>query len=261
MCGGFQPGFSIIRISRTPRGPETPSTLPVWSPDKSLTMYSTAGAMPSGPRRHSGILDIARQVCGHAGQRARRQRPDPDVVFAALDRQHVGQAPDAALGGAVIALAEIADQARGRRGIDDDAAAVLAHPAEHRLGDAERALQMHLQHLVPGGFGGLGKGLVEQDAGIVDEDVGAAEMLDGVVEHRLAARHGRDVGAVGDRAAAFRLDRIDDLLRHRDIGAGAVARAAEVVDHHSRALAREQLGVGLTEPAARAGDQRHLAVE
>jgi len=24
--GGFQPGFSIIRISRTPRGPETPST-------------------------------------------------------------------------------------------------------------------------------------------------------------------------------------------------------------------------------------------
>ena len=53
--GGFQPSISIIRISRTPRGPETPSTLPVWSPDKSLTMYSTAGAMPSGPRAALGF--------------------------------------------------------------------------------------------------------------------------------------------------------------------------------------------------------------
>jgi hypothetical protein len=35
----------------------------------------------------------------------------------------------------------------------------------------------------------------------------------------------------------------------------------EVVDHHRRTLAREQLCVGLTEPAARAGDQRHLAIE
>ena len=40
---------------------------------------------------------------------------------------------------------------------------------------------MHLQHLVPGRFRGLGEGLVEQDAGIVDQDVGAPEVLDGVV--------------------------------------------------------------------------------
>ena len=120
---------------------------------------------------------------------------------------------------------------------------------------------MHLQHLVPGGFGRLGKGLVEQDAGIVDQDIGAAEMFDRVVEHRLPARDGGNVGAVGDRAAALGLDRVDHLLRHRRVAAAAVARAAEIVDHDSRALAREQLCVGLTEPAARAGDQRHLAVE
>src|SRR6185437_7040994 len=53
--GGVQPSISIMRISRTPRGPETPSTLPVWSPDKSETMYSTAGAMPSGPRAAPGF--------------------------------------------------------------------------------------------------------------------------------------------------------------------------------------------------------------
>ncbi|MGY4312175.1 hypothetical protein ACVWW1_001478 [Bradyrhizobium sp. JR3.5] len=132
---------------------------------------------------------------------------------------------------------------------------------KHRLGAAEGALQMHLHHPVPVGFLGLVEGLVEQDAGIVDQDVGAAEMLDGVVEHRLAAGQGRDVGAVGDCAAALGLDRIDHLVGHRLVGAGAVARAAEVVDHHRRALARKQLCVGFTKSAAGARDQRHLAVE
>ena len=41
----------------------------------------------------------------------------------------------------------------------------------------------------------------------------------------------------------------------------AVARAAEVIDHDRRAFAREQLCVGLTEPAARTGDDGDLAVE
>src|SRR6185437_3392423 len=149
-------------------------------------------------------------------------RPDPDVVLAALDGEHVGKAPDASLGGALIGLAEISDQAGGRRGVDDDAAAILAHPAEYRLSAAERALEMHPDDLVPGGFAGLGKGLVKQDARIVDQDVGAAETPDGVIEHRLAAGHGRNLRAVGDRAAAFGLDGVDHLLRHRRIPATAV---------------------------------------
>ena len=123
------------------------------------------------------------------------------------------------------------------------------------------ALEVHPDHLVPVGLLGLGEGLVEQDAGVVDQDVGAAEILDGVVEHRLAAGDGRDVGAVGDRPAALRLDRVDHLLRHRLVAAGAVARAAEIVDHDRSSLAREQFGVGLTEPAAGSRDDRNLAVE
>ena len=120
---------------------------------------------------------------------------------------------------------------------------------------------MYLDNLVPIRFRGLGKSLVAQNAGVVDEDVGAAKILDGVLEYRLAAGHGRDVGTVGDRAAALGLDRVHHLLGHRLVGAGAVARAAEIVDHDGRALAREQSGIGLTEPAACACDQRHLAVE
>src|SRR6185437_11916367 len=68
-------------------------------------------------------------------------------------------------------------------------------------------------------------------------------------------------GAVGDRAAALGLDRVDHLLRHRLVGARAVARSAEIVDNDRRAFAREQSCVGLTEAAARARDDGHLLVE
>ena len=120
---------------------------------------------------------------------------------------------------------------------------------------------MHLHHLVPGGFGRLGKGLIQQDAGIVDQNIGAAEILDGVIENRLAASHGRDIGAVGDGAAALGLDRLDHLLGHGLIAAAAVTGTAEIVHDNRRAFARKQFGIGLAEPASRAGDQRDLAVE
>src|SRR5690242_21725931 len=41
------------------------------------------------------------------------------------------------------------------------------------LGAAEGSLEVHPDDLVPVGFLGLGKGLVEQDAGIVHQDIGA----------------------------------------------------------------------------------------
>ena len=120
---------------------------------------------------------------------------------------------------------------------------------------------MHLDHLVPVGLLCLGESLVEQDAGVVDKDIGAAKVLDGVVEHRLPAGYGRDIGAVGDRPAAVRQNRIDDLLRHRLVGAGTVAGAAEVIDHDGSALACKQLCVGFPQPAASPGDQRNLAIK
>jgi hypothetical protein len=120
---------------------------------------------------------------------------------------------------------------------------------------------MHLDHLVPIGLRRFGKGLVAQDAGIVDENIGAPEMLDSVVEDGLSAFEGGDVSAIGDRAATFGLDRPHHLLRHRQVGAGAVAGPAEVIDDDRGPFAREQFRVGLAQPAARARDQRHLAVE
>ena len=53
----------------------------------------------------------------------------------------------------------------------------------------------------------------------------------------------------------------DGELQEGWTGPEAVTRAAEIVDHDGRALAREQFCVGLTQSAARTCDQRHLAVE
>ena len=62
-------------------------------------------------------------------------------------------------------------------------------------------------------------------------------------------------------AAARRDDLVDDLLRGRGVGAFAAGAAAEVVDDDRGALAREQQRVAAADAAARAGDDRDLAVE
>src|SRR5579871_115905 len=54
------------------------------------------------------------QILGHARQCAGRHRPHPDIVTAALQRQHAGEAGDAGFRRAVVGLAEVADQARTR---------------------------------------------------------------------------------------------------------------------------------------------------
>ena len=66
---------------------------------------------------------------------------------------------------------------------------------------------------------------------------------------------------VGDGLAAGRLDLVDDALGRTLVAAGAVDRAAEVVDHDQRAARRQQQRVLPAEAAACAGDDRHLAVE
>ena len=120
---------------------------------------------------------------------------------------------------------------------------------------------MHPDDLIPIGLVGLGEGLVEQDAGIVDEDIGAAEMRDRIVEHRLSTGRRRDVRAVGDGFAPGRDDRIDHRLRHAFVRTRAVPRTTEIVDDDRCAFFRKEFSVGLTESAARARDDRNLTVE
>ena len=86
-------------------------------------------------------------------------------------------------------------------------------------------------------------------------------MLHGSLHHRLGGRLVGDRAVVGCRLATCGPDLLDHALGHGGALAGAVPRAAEVVDHHRGALLRQQQGVRPPETPACTSDQRHLAVQ
>ena len=201
------------------------------------------------------------EVLGHAREGDRGDGVGLDVVLGALDGEHPREADETHLGGAVVGLAEVAEDARRRRRRDDPAVALLAHVDPRRLGDVERAAEVDVEDGVDEVGGEVLERLVAEDAGVVDDDVDAPEGVDcGLHDRRSALGRGDRVG-VGDRFAAGGLDLVDHLLRRPGVGAGAVDRAAEVVDHDQRTAGREQQRVLTAEATTRPRDDRHLAVE
>ncbi len=101
---------------------------------------------------------------------------------------------------------------------------------------------------------GLGRAGPADDAGVVDQHVETAEVLERGFDQGLRPRCGGHVAVVGDRLATGG----DDLTGHRvgDSGVRAlpVHRTAEVVDHHAGASRREKERIGTAEPATRSGD-------
>ena len=190
-----------------------------------------------------------------------------DAVAGQLLRADLGERGDAGLGGAVVRLAGVGEQARrGRRvddrGVDGLAGLGLLPPVGGRpAGGDEVALHVDLDDRVPLLLGHVDEHPVAQDAGVVDQHVEVAEGLDGAVDEALAALPVGDVVAVGDGLAAHGLDLLDDLLRGGQVGPGAVLGAAEVVDHDLGALRREQQRVLAADPAPGSGDDGDAAVK
>ena len=90
---------------------------------------------------------------------------------------------------------------------------------------------------------------IDRVAGVVDEDVDPAPFADDVGDE-LVGNAG--LGQVAGEDERLAVDLGGGLLR--DVG-------IEVVDQHLRALRREQLRGRPADPAGRAGDDRHLAIE
>ncbi len=103
--------------------------------------------------------------------------------------------------------------------------------------------------------------LVAQDAGVRDQDVDLAEILEGRVDDLLAAFEGGDGVEAGDGVRAERFDLLDDLAGSGIRGARSVGRTAEIVDHDTRPAAGQVQGIGSSDTAAGAGDDGDLAVE
>ena len=203
---------------------------------------------------------LGEQVFGHARAGNGRDRVDLDVVLRAFQLQRLGQAGEAELGGTVVRLAEIAEQAGRRSGHQHAAIGLFAHGFPHCLGDVRRTVEVHVDDEFEVVHRHLGEGLVTQHAGIVDDDMHAAPLLLGVGDHLFHLLVFSDRAAVRHRFAAGFLDFLDDLQRHVRM-AGAVARTTEIVDHDLGAAAGEFECIFATQSAACAGDDGYLVLE
>ena len=106
----------------------------------------------------------------------------------------------------------------------------------------------------------LGEAFIAQDAGIVDEDMNAAPGVLGLRDHFHHLVIFGDIAAVRHGGAARRLDFLDDFERCVRM-AGAVARAAEIVDHDLRTALCQFDRIGAAQAPARPRHDRHLAFE
>src|SRR5271167_3228172 len=136
--------------------------------------------------------------------------------------------------------------------VNDGATLVAAHQRNRRLGTEDVAHQVDVEDLFPARRARLVDLLVFADAGIVDEDVEAPELLRGTVDEVEACGLGTNVS-----------------LREGDLGAGGLelgrhalaALAVPVAECHARALGNETPDRRLADPRCPARHRCNLAVE
>jgi hypothetical protein len=137
---------------------------------------------------------------------------DPDVGLQ-LDAQGLRPAVHPPLGRRVGGEAGRRDATSNRGDVHQVAAAIRAELVEEDLGDCHRAEQVGLDH-APVLLALVGReGRRQHDAGVVDEDIRAAEVplhALGGSDDRLAVR---DVGFDGDRAVAELVGKRLDAVR------------------------------------------------
>ena len=122
--------------------------------------------------------------------------------------------------------------------------ACLRHLPRGGLRAQERALQVDPQHPVEVLFGQVEELGGVDDAGVVDEDVDATEVRDGVVDQRFARGPVADVGLLVERIAAGGRDRLHD---------GTAADFVDVGDDDARTGLGEGAGAGRADALRCAG--------
>ena len=182
-------------------------------------------------------------------------------MLGAFQRQRLHEADQRQLGGAVVALAEVAVQPGGRGGHQDAPVFLRHHVRPGRLDQVHGAHQVHIQHQAEIGQIHLGEALVAQDAGVADQRVDAAPGVQRLLHQGL---HGLEIGdgsAAGHGLAAAGADFLHHALGGGGRAAAAVHRAAQVIDHHLGTALGQRQRMQASQAAAGAGDDGHAARE
>ena len=146
-----------------------------------------------------------------------------------LPGQRLGEPDQAGLGGGVVGLAEVADAADDAGDVDDPSPVAGRHPLDEMLGDVEDAGQVGVDDRVPHLPVHLAERPIPGDAGVVDQDVDAVEVVAEAGAHGLDLAAHPHVEGVGAGPASEFTDLAANRLggfsagetgAHRDVGAG-----------------------------------------
>ena len=176
---------------------------------------------------------------------------DLDAPGGPLVGKGLGELGDASFGGRVGGNADASLEAEERGDVDDLAVASGDHVAGGQLRELEGAGEVDLEDALPVFESYLFGGGAMDGAGVVDEDVDAAEGGDDLTEEVLGAAGAGEVGLEGLRGAACGFDSVG----------GVVGGAAIAVAGYGGSGLREGDGDGGSEAAGGAGDEGYLVVE
>ena len=137
----------------------------------------------------------------------RRNDIRQNIILGALLRQGLRKPNLAQFGRGVIRLTKASKQTRGRRSIHNPAVLLLPEVGPGSLGALVSAIGMHTVDQVPVLVLHVLEADIAQDPGVVDEDVDAAEVLDGRVDDGLAVL---DAVVVGGSVSTGGFDLGDD---------------------------------------------------
>ena len=127
--------------------------------------------------------------------------------------------------------------------------------------DIEAALEVDIDDAVPVLLGHAVEDAVAQDAGIVDDDVDPAELIDRLLDDPVGAVPFGDAVAVHHGLAAGAADFVDDLEGRAAVLPFARDGAADIVDHHLRAMRGHHHREAATDSTARTRDNRNFSVQ
>ena len=127
------------------------------------------------------------------------------------------------------------------------------HLADSNLRDDERAVEVDVENVVPFIIGDVEEGPFDFDAGVVDDDVEAAELGDDIGDHFF--NFGAFAHVCGDR------ERGGGKRRDFGAGGGIACSSGEVIDGDVRPFGSEAFGDAAADAGVGAGDEGDFVFE
>ena len=207
------------------------------------------------------LLVFGRDRLHHARPGERRHAIRAHVESRHVERDAARQPDNAHLGRRIIGLAEIADQSGRRCHVHVGAGILLAEMRRAGAAHDEAAVQVDIDDIRPIRPAHAMKNAVAQDAGIVHQNIDAAEGVERRLHDLVAVSRIADRQRRGDRLTAGCLDLVNHRMRRAGVGAGAFQARADVADHDARTFVRHQERNAAPDAASGAGDDRDFAVD